>query len=121
MPRDRRYEGIAEVQRPVLNSVRNRFRQLRKIPAVNIPGANFYYEVRVNGKMTEGIPCRKKTEQQSTQQSKQKPAGAGKTVSAYSALQKALQQLNDAAKGCEGMANKDLLKYANRIESLAEE
>ncbi len=75
-------------------------------------------------RLTEGIPYRKKTAQQSMQQSvqpsKQQSAGTAKAVSAYSTLQKALQRLNDAVKGCEGMANQDLQKYANMIDSLAE-
>ncbi|MCD8380020.1 MAG: MBL fold metallo-hydrolase [Lachnospiraceae bacterium] len=64
-------------------------------------------------RLTEGVPCQKKTAQQS--------AGAAKAASAYSTLQKALQHLEDASKGCEGMANKDLLKYAKMIENLAEQ
>ncbi len=76
-------------------------------------------------RLTEGVPCEKKAskdaaETQRTASNASKSSGAQK-ASAYDTLLKALQKLTEVAKGCEGMANRDLLKYAERMEKLAEE
>ncbi|MCD7806681.1 MAG: MBL fold metallo-hydrolase [Lachnospiraceae bacterium] len=84
-------------------------------------------------RITEGVPCRTKTDGTGQKEAgvqraaarkpaeTRKTAGAQRAASAYDTLLTALQKLNEAAKGCEGMANKDLLRYAERMERLAEE
>ncbi len=60
--------------------------------------------------ITQGIPVEKKTAGQPK----------SKADTAYNRLMDAVEKLSKVAKGSRGMANKDLLKFAGLIDSLAE-
>ncbi len=60
--------------------------------------------------ITQGVPVKKK----------QQSAGKSKANNAYSRLLDAVEKLSKVAKDSQGMANKDLLKFAGLIDSLAE-
>lgn len=63
-------------------------------------------------RITEGVPIKKTSSSTSPK--------SAKAVSAYNTLLKAVERLASVAQSCEGMANKELLKYAGMIDNLAE-